>query len=195
MESVPYLIALLILATLLGALYWLSVRQMRASFDQQVTALQRVTDLQVQAAQNAQSAAEAGATQNSRAMDTAIAAVTGELRRQQEMTSVQAREMMTTSLAGSNKAQETLGKMLSSAMTALATKDPIAYSQLLTASAPAQEGGAPYTAADEVAEQDLEKRRKELEALGEAERLMKGLVGNGGTGFGSDYGPPAFGES
>ena len=88
--------------------YWLSLRQMRTSFDQQSTALTRVTDLQVQAAMNAQAAATAGMEQNRKAMELAIAATTGELRRQQEATAKQTVEMISTSLAGSNKAQERL---------------------------------------------------------------------------------------
>lgn len=194
MESVPYLIALFVLAAVLGTLYWLSLRQMRTSFDQQSTALTRVTDLQVQAAMNAQAAATAGMEQNRKAMELAIAATTGEMRRQQEMTAKQTVEMISTSLAGSNKAQERLSQMLQSAMTALATKDPIAYSQLLSASPPEQTGGAPYTSADEVAQQDLEKRARDMASLTEAENLMRELVGHGTAGYGADSGSTAFGE-
>lgn len=97
---------------------------------------------------------------------------------------------LTRALDGSNKSQERTASTLASAIAMLGTKDTLAYHQVYGSSLPLQQGGEPYTAADDTYVADLAQRQADLEAADAALALINSLGVPGGSGGSGPYSGP-----
>lgn len=80
------------------------------------------------------------------------------------------------SMNGQQASQTQMGKMLASTISLLSTKDPLAYQQVMGPTQPQDSSATPYTAVDEVAQEEARKAYfEEQETLDRAKTILEGL--------------------
>jgi hypothetical protein len=192
MESVILLMILLgaflllLIAAALVFLYLQALRQMRLQAQEQANFFTKAAEYQTQLALNSTQQQENSMESARETMERTFQAAIEEMKRQQIM-STQAQDLtLTRALDGSNTTTQRLAQLLQSAVTMLATKDPIAYAQVYGPAAPQGNDPTPYTAVDEGAIAQIAAQQENLRRLDEAAQLLETLgVSDGGAGSGS----------
>lgn len=167
----------LVMVTVLLYLYRSAVTASRLQTDQQQTSMGLLTEIQSTLLSNQLASHESAARSQQETFRQMVATTISELDRQQTLTQKSMDLSLTRALDGSNKQMERMASTLQSALTMLGTKDPIAYQQVYAPTAnESSDDGRPYTATDEVVEEQL--RQAEAERV----NIMLAQLGSLGNG-------------